>query len=148
MLQRYDVLQSNRGVGWEDFSTLRTEEEFTIARRNVRHGRSDVPGAQFRVVRGCDQVVLSRCPHCDGAEGDCARCHGSGLVGDVGEMLAPRLDGLIVLARGVQRAVGACDAAINSRDYDAAVQELDEAEARLGRARDEFLAEVERGRAP
>lgn len=67
-LEKYDVLQVSRDHGktWQDFSTLRTEEEFEIARRYVEDPRrwacqegANAVGYQFRVNRPLeDRVVL------------------------------------------------------------------------------------------
>lgn len=57
LLKPYDVLQirrprtDNKLSVWQDFSTLRTEEDFAAARRVVSDGWQDAPGAEFRVYR-------------------------------------------------------------------------------------------------
>lgn len=58
-LQKYDVIQVCRDGRWLDFSTLRTEEEFAQARRLVdQRGAGVFETAEFRVVRGCAEVVV------------------------------------------------------------------------------------------
>lgn len=69
-LEKYDVLQIRRpGDNWGDLSTLRTEEEFRIARRAVRDGVWDGTQAEYRVVgsrnHAAQQIVLA--PGSDGS---------------------------------------------------------------------------------
>jgi hypothetical protein len=60
-LKAYDVIQVSRDGGktWLDFSTLRTEEEFELARRYVE-GRGPLAGLGdvFRVRRSGNVIVL------------------------------------------------------------------------------------------
>jgi hypothetical protein len=69
-LERYDVLQIRRpGDDWGDLSTLRTEEEFRIARRACLTGMWDGTAAEYRVVgsreHGSKRVILA--PGSDGS---------------------------------------------------------------------------------
>jgi hypothetical protein len=60
-LEAYDVLQVQRKGAWLDYSTLRTESDFTIARSAVRFGSLNGERLPFRIVRqvvGKGQVVV------------------------------------------------------------------------------------------
>ena len=71
VLQAYDVLQVERDGTWLDFSTLRTEEDFSNARRIMRNGWLDwnnvrIPAERFRVWRSMgDEVIVQGGPICE-----------------------------------------------------------------------------------
>lgn len=63
MLQKYDVLQVNRGRGWQDYATLKDASDFDYATVivDLQRDHNNPEGcvnAQFRIVRGCAETVV------------------------------------------------------------------------------------------